>query len=297
MGANGISGGDTYTGCEMGCFFYVVGKSVWSFPCTCSGYGVSLWYPTYVEQINERAQVDQFYSASCNSTISNLVLGTAELARLRHCSSTSYQNVTFDHAKFDNWIFSDSLFNTSVFKGCVFNGVTFQRVNLTSAHFVNGSGTAMLFDFVVFNTTSFCGFNTSNTTIVGGLVINTTVNSRPVTNQTYLLEALQEGLPPPTPCAVPPAGLPYSITADKYQVYQESFYVAGSALPGNVLSAVAVYFLRRNYWLGKFCLYVLLHLTHNVATGYIVSTLSLGGMGSVSYFCFGYFLIPFSFIV
>lgn len=223
---------------------------------------MSLWYPTYVEQINERADIDHFYGASCNSTISDIIIGSEEISRLRHCSSTSYTNVTFNHITFSDWVFVDALLNRSVFNRCVFNGVTFRRVNATSALFVNGSGTAMFFDTAVLHSTGFCGLNVSNFTIVGGQVTNVTVNGRSVSNQTALLEALWEGKPPPSPCSAPSAGSPYTSKVDKYQVYQESFYIAGSALPGNILSAVAVYFLRRNYWLGMFlrvcvlCVYV-----------------------------------------
>eukprot|EP00731_Ephydatia_muelleri_P012149 Em0006g1043a len=213
------------------------------------GYGVSLWYPTYVEQINERADVDRFYGASCNNTISDLILGSEELTRLRRCSSTSFKNVTFDHITFTDWTFADSLLERSIFDSCVFNDVTFQRVNTTSALFVNGSGTAVLFDTTVLHSTGFCGLNVSNFTMVGSLVTDVTVNGRPVSNQTSLLEALREGFPPPSPCSAPSVGSPYTTKVDKYQVYEESFYIAGSALPGNILSAFAVYFLRRNYWL------------------------------------------------
>ena len=221
---------------------------------------MSLWYPTYVEQINDRAEADRFYGASCNATISDLVLSTTQLARLSHCSSTSYRNVTFDRAEFTGWTFSDASLTSSVFKGCVFNRVSFQKVNFSAVHFVNGSSTELLFDSVVLNTTDFCRFNASHPTSLNSLVIDTVVNGRGVGNQTALLEALVEGLPPPTACSFPPAGSVYSPTSDKYQVYRESFFVAGSALPGNVLSAVAVYFLRRNYWLGALPLQYSLHL-------------------------------------
>lgn len=213
---------------------------------------MSLWYPTYVEQINERADVDRFYGASCNNTISDLILGSEELTRLRRCSSTSFKNVTFNHITFTDWTFADSLLERSIFDSCVFNDVTFQRVNTTSALFVNGSGTAVLFDTTVLHSTGFCGLNVSNFTMVGSLVTDVTVNGRPVSNQTSLLEALREGFPPPSPCSAPSVGSPYTTKVDKYQVYEESFYIAGSALPGNILSAFAVYFLRRNYWLGQF---------------------------------------------
>ena len=227
----------------------------------CRGYGVSLWYPTYVEQINERADVDRFYGASCNNTISGLILGSEELIRLRRCSSTSFKNVTFDHITFTDWTFADSLLERSIFDSCVFNDVTFQKVNTTSALFVNGSGTAVLFDTTVLHSTGFCGLSVSNFTMVGSLVTDVTVNGRPVSNQTSLLKALREGFPPPSPCSAPSVGSPYTTKVDKYQVYEESFYIAGSALPGNILSAFAVYFLRRNYWLGQFLFFVLVVCT------------------------------------
>ena len=49
--------------------------------------------------------------------------------------------------------------------------------------------------------------------------------------------------------------------SDDFCVYRDSFLVAASALPRNIASAFAVYFLRRNYCLGKGSL--LIHkLTH-----------------------------------
>ncbi len=38
---------------------------------------------------------------------------------------------------------------------------------------------------------------------------------------------------------------------DEANVYRDNFLIASSALPGHVASGFAVYFLPRNYWLGK----------------------------------------------
>ena len=38
---------------------------------------------------------------------------------------------------------------------------------------------------------------------------------------------------------------------DEGRVYRASFFVPASALPGNVISAIAVYFMRRNWWMGE----------------------------------------------
>ncbi len=39
--------------------------------------------------------------------------------------------------------------------------------------------------------------------------------------------------------------------SDDFRIYRDSFFVSASALPGNIASAIAVYFMWRNVWLGK----------------------------------------------
>ena len=241
--------------------------------CTChlySSYGVSVWYPTYVSDITDhrdRAQfeekcqqnvtdfgnIDSFHSyCGCNLTIfQDFTISNAHLESWMVGKAT-FSNVTFNNVTFnnviinssqfiDNCVFRNSVVKNSKFVNLNWDGVSLESLNISSSFIcdLRGNNETMSLPMLLYlYNTSLNGGRplnqTTNITSPSELLINPGVNS--TTCDKNLLESKID-------CEIP----------DSFTVYRDSFFISASALPGNIASAIAVYFLRRNYWLGKCC--------------------------------------------
>lgn len=231
-----------------------------------SSYGVSLWYPTYVGKITDQQEQDllnkkcqtnvtDFDPASfqsycgCNDsvfqdfTVSNVHIQSWMIGRATF-SNVTFSNVTFDnviirnHSQFiDSCEFHNCTFNHSKFIKLAWNKVNVSYVQIRSSDVcdLHGVDVTLTPDLIVFNT-SINGKYLRRTNIVDSsdiLVENINGTNSTCTNSDLSKSMLE--------CRKP----------DSFALYRDSFFVSASALPGNIASAIAVYFLRRNYWLGK----------------------------------------------
>ena len=231
-----------------------------------SSYGVSLWYPTYVGKITDQQEQDllnkkcqtnvtDFDPASfqsycgCNDTafrdftVSNVHIQSWTIGRATF-SNVTFSNVTFDdviirnHSQFiDSCKFHNCTFNNSKLARLTWNEVSINSVHILSSDVCDLRGMDVtLTPYLTVYNTSINGNHINNTHIVNSSDIlvegvdgtNSTCKSGDLTKST--LECRKH---------------------DSFALYRDSFFVSASALPGNIASAIAVYFLRRNYWLGK----------------------------------------------
>ena len=226
---------------------------------------MSLWYPTYVDEItkdqelhirNEKCQTNvtdfdpslfQSY-CGCNSTVfqdftvSNVDIHSWMIGRATF-SNITFSNVTFDDVIIRNQSqFIDSCeFHNCTFKNSKFVQLTWNEVNIESVHIqsseicdLRGMDVILTPSLVVYNS-SINGNYFNNTSIVKSSDVLMENGANSTCNIDHLSSILE--------CRIP----------DSFALYRDSFFVSASALPGNIASAIAVYFFRRNYWLGKTC--------------------------------------------
>ena len=231
---------------------------------SCSGYGVTLWYPTYIADVTAQNELERF-EAHCNNTINLTSLDV--LKEYCDCSQTiitdsDFTDTRLEHFKINDVVFSNVAFNKVNFESVVFNGTQFIDCEFHDTNFSQSAFNFTIFENVLFDSvsiqsSSLCSLNGSSVEIressmvfedvdVNGEkikygVYNSTEFDMSVLNQGSFSNCSENSLQNEIQCKPP-----------DYRVYRDSFFVSASAFPGNIASAIAVYFLRRNYWLGKF---------------------------------------------
>ncbi len=229
----------------------------------CRSYGVTLWYPTYVNEVNHQKDVEIF-NGFCSEEVSGI--NSSTISTYCGCNDSVINNSVISDMLLDNW----NIQNTT------FNGVTFQRVNFTYASFNNTSFESSSFIDCTFNNsgfinTTFDSFSFTNlklfdsrlcSTTIGNnysasgdvLVLNSTINGAPwnstMTSATFI-QLMFNSSANESACNANGWISKCPVKGDDFRLYRDSFFISASALPGNLASMVAVYFLIRKYWLGK----------------------------------------------
>ena len=212
--------------------------------------------------VNQRIEADDFEKL-CNRTLRNTTIDATTLPAFCGCSKTIFEDVSLINLEISNWKIN-----------ATFNRVTFQAVNFSNivfenSPFANCSMEGVRFDSVYFGNSpwystslsgselksvSFCDFDAQDVSIAEVSTTDVVINGRTIPNVNHLSEATFFQLLPPVEesnCSKWENPEINCRKEDDNRIYKDSFLIATSALPGNVLSAVAVYFLRRNYWLGQ----------------------------------------------
>ena len=217
---------------------------------------MTLWYPTYIDRLSRESLETITEHKDCNHTLSNYTTGINGFSNIERlfcgCPETDYHNVTLEGIRLANtWWGQDSIISDLIVKGgsikeVWFNNVTmdtvyFQDVVIHDAYFFNSTWNNVYFSNVTYiDNSSFCGIknetspahssNEGQVSTLGSLTANWSCDS---------------ALTPPANCLIK------ELEVDLEKEYFYDFLIAASAFPGNVVSAIAVYFLTRSYWLGK----------------------------------------------
>ncbi len=229
-----------------------------------------MWYPTYVDRLSREALDATIQHKDCNNTVIDYTTDTIDSSINQlfcACPFTDYSNVTFDSITLSSWWsmnatltdvtinggrYDDMWYNDVVMDTVYYNGVSFYN-----GHFVNTTWRNIEFVNVTFNNTNFCDINTQNISFTATTFINSTLNNNisldgvstdnltMLFNSDLLTSTCDQRIAPPTNCITPQEEV------DLKQEYFYDFLIASSAFPGNIVSAIAVYFFRRSYWLGK----------------------------------------------
>ncbi len=223
----------------------------------CRSYGVTLWYPTYVNDLNQQKDIEIF-NDFCSEEVSEL--NSSTLSTYCGCSD----------AVINNSLISDLLLNNWNIQNTIFTGVTFQRVNFTYTSFNNTRFESSSFINCTFNNSDFtnttfenfsftnlkllysrlCNPIENNSTSNDVLVLNSTINGAPW-NSTMEGAAFLQLMSNKSVCDDNGWKSICPVKEDDFRVYRDSFFISASALPGNLASMFAVYFLIRKYWLGE----------------------------------------------
>ena len=206
-------------------------------------YGVLLWYPSYVEQVTKADQRSEFSRFCHRSTPENVSLydycgcDGASFSD-QHFSNTRFANFQLNLADFHNVRFTNVTFTESLLESCNFTNCTMESV-------VFGEGTQMV--RVGWYASDFVGVNVTGLSSCEGEVIGRGGGEVGSGEFGELVRVLEGGNA--TSCEG--VGQVECEGEESGSVYRDLFFVAASASVGNIASAIGVYFMRRNYWMGQ----------------------------------------------
>ena len=210
-------------------------------------YGVTLWYPSYVDQLNSRERMAEL-NELCNQTVANRTLTETLLTELCPCSSTSYSNAVLDGVSLDSWPVANATIRDTVITNCNFTAAKFDSVLLHNVSientviedsvFLRGNWTNIRILNTSFSRVTLCDVYSSEV-----VISNSTVDGEIVNN---VLAQLTSG----SDCEETELLINQTCASDDDQIcvsslfddYQNSFFITASTLPGNIVSAFALYF-------------------------------------------------------
>jgi hypothetical protein len=229
---------------------------------------VSVWYPTYVSDITTNRDRVRF-EEKCQQNVTDI--GIASLRGYCGCNFTVFQDLSFSNTHLDSWMVGQATFSNVTFENVTFDNIVinssrfidncvFRNSVVKNSKFVQLSWEGISLEGLNVSSSFICDLRGSNMTMSTNhpmILYNTTLNgnftnltSVTITDPSELVLARdsnstcdQELLESTIDCEM----------SDSFTVYRDSFFVSASALPGNIASAIAVYFLTRKYWLGEFC--------------------------------------------
>ena len=212
---------------------------------------MTLWFPSYVHQL--ASGVTTPFSEACNETLSGVMLKDDHLSASGHsflcnCPLTNYSNVAFDYRSVRKWWAWQSSIEDLVMRNgdydwvwldeVTWDNVVLSNVSINSLILINSSWTNVKLDNVSIKNSYVCG------TVISKVSVH---NSSKILNGTscrdsYLLTG-----------ALPNCGGEGLMMAapDYNREYFHDLIITSSGYIGNLVSAIAIYFFVRSFWLGK----------------------------------------------
>lgn len=237
-----------------------------------SSYGVTLWYPSYVDLLTQQSQRNDF---QCNSNISDVVYKDSAL--FCNCPSATYDNVTFDFHATSPWQQTDGAITDSNIVGAYWwvwfynitlEGVAFNDAEINDSAFLNSTWSNLSLDNVTFTNTTFCNITTMDELPFSDVhFINSTLNGQSLNglsaskiSQLFTQNSRQDScnvrsvdVSLPSSCSIPK-------NVDYFTEYRNDLIISVAALPGNITSAILMYFFIRSFWLCKSIILIILIL-------------------------------------
>ena len=230
---------------------------------TCRSYGVTLWFPTYVSGITARTNAEKFEKfcsvdynhtsgasvqsyCDCSQTVfANFALTDLELKNFR------VNDVIFKNVSFNNVSFESVVFNSTQFVDCQFN-----KVNISQSYFNSTLFDDILFKSVAIRSSSLCSVESLVVTVTDSSVTlqDVDLNGQTVSCKACNSSTLEDLLllnKTDGRCSESSLLKEIQCKPPDNRVYKDTFFISASSVPGNIVSAFAVYFFRRNYWMGE----------------------------------------------
>ena len=193
-----------------------------AFLLSMAAYGLTLWYPTYINNLEHQCETDFVNEIESDPNICH------DGSRLKYLvvNNSVWHDKDLKNAVFNHVIFQNTNFTHCSFEDCSFFNCSFYTVNLSTSLFTNtcfkySYSTDWFFD---------------NTTFVNSYV-DDSISGFDQSNQPCCLHDTCER------SCYEDANVDYS------KVYLELFYVALATVPGCFVSAIMVDIIRRSYWL------------------------------------------------
>lgn len=226
----------------------------------CRGYGVTLWYPTYVTQLTAAKDAADF-EKHCNTSVTDYPIET--FCGCRNTIFTGFavndtvvrnlviNDVIFQDVTFRNVSFESVVFNGTEFEDCQFLGCTFTRTLFNATVFRSG----VTFDSVSLQFSSMCPLNNSEAELKNSMrLYKVDIGGTFVEDETFSAALFDAALNMSSEKCDIEGRQEIDCNPPDYRVYRDSFFISASAFPGNIASGFAVFFFRRNYWLGELSL-------------------------------------------
>ena len=224
-----------------------------------SYYGITLWYPSYVGLVNQQKL--------CHQTISPGEAVTYDLLHsLCGCTESVFDDITISDMELTDWTLKKAVFNnvhfsnvnftrveltSSVLSNCIFDRVNFKEVYLDELKWERLSLNHVQFDSVKICSSQLTVANGGFITMRNVLVGDRVVGMEQLNSSTFAVLAPSADVRCPSLSVVRDVNVECEIeSSEDSKVYRDSFLIAASAAPGNVVSAFAVYYFRRNVWMG-----------------------------------------------
>ena len=221
-------------------------------------YGVTLWYPSYVDQLNKmerQAEIDRL----CNQTVANQTLTQTLLTELCPCVNTSYHNTVLNKMTVTSWPAVDTSIRDTLITGGHYTRLVFDNVLLENISIVNAT-----LEQCVFTSGRWSGVRITNTNfsqvvlcdvhmddgdvIITGSIVDGQRVEDPLARLTKHGDGSGDckelGNLTNQSCVEP--------TPNLLDDYQNSFFITAAPIPGLIVSAFTLYYCwRRSLWLGK----------------------------------------------
>ena len=235
-------------------------------------YGVTFWYPTYIDRLSRESLDTSLEDHNCNHTLFNYTdsngdsMGTIE-ELFCACPETNFSNITLENVTLNSWWSFDTSVSNLIVRGGSFKEVWFENVSLEEVYFqdvsflgihiANSTWRDVIFSNVTFDNASLCSVTSEGSVFLSTVFTDGSFNGIPLdglssaelqsifNNQSLTDSSCSGNSTTPTSC------FNHQEKVDLRREYFFDFLIAGSAFPGNVVSAIAVYLFRRSFWLGE----------------------------------------------
>lgn len=194
-----------------------------AFLLSMAAYGLTLWYPTYINNLEHKCETDFVNEIDSDPNICH------DGSRLEYLvvNNTVWYGKDLKNAVFNHVVFQNTNFTHCKFEDCVFSNCSFRSVNLSTSLFTN----------TCFKNSYSTHWFSGNTTFVNSYIDESKISGSGQSNQPCCLHDTCER------SCYDDANVDYN------KVYLELFYVALATVPGCLVSAIMVDIVRRSYWL------------------------------------------------
>ena len=203
----------------------------------------------------------------CHQTISTGEAVTYDLLHsLCGCTETVFHNITISDMELNNWSLKKTAFSNVHFMdvnftqveltSSTFSNCTFENVNFKMAYLGEVTWEEVSLGFVQFDTVKICSSQLLGTSVENVTMRNVLVGEKDIVGVEQLNNSTFALLTPSSNVSCPShsdVGGDVSVECESLEdnkIYRDNFIIAASATPGNLVSAFAVYFFRRNLWMG-----------------------------------------------
>lgn len=217
-----------------------------------------LWFPTYVGEITTE-QKQAAFDANCRQIVSHF--NTETLKSYCSCKNTTFRDTVISGTRLQSWMISDVIFSNVTFRDVIFDNVvingslfvnncTFHNCTIENSQFMRITWTNIFELSLDISSSNLCDLHGLNETDIltvknatlNGITYNqTTIVNGSIFNDNNATMCKNQGTNSGIDCD----------QSDISTVYRDSFIISAATLPGYMVSAVAVYLFRRNYWLGE----------------------------------------------
>lgn len=247
-----------YTCTSNECCTHICNDSTYLNSHLCSSYGVLLWLPTYVGEITAQQKLSEF-DAKCHQNVTDF--SAKLLPDYCDCSNTNFQDTFIVGARIESWVISDVTFSNVTFRDVTFDNViirrssflnncVFQNCTIKHSQFITTGFSSPLSLNLNVSSSFLCDLRgvTENDTFI---VTNSSINGNLFNRTASINGSIFDGDNSTCINQIPDFGIKCD-QSEKSTVYRDSFIISASSVTGYVVSAIAVYLFRRNYWLGEY---------------------------------------------